>query len=75
MISHDAGPLELLESPELPSRTLVAPMSVARDIRAALPEIEIDIRIGTGDTVFISSDLYDAFQEWNGTLEAGAEWN
>jgi hypothetical protein len=65
MISHDAGRVALLESPELPERTLVAPLPVVREIRAALGTIDVDIRIGSGDAVFISSDLYAAFSEWD----------
>jgi len=65
MISHDAGRVALLESPELPDRTLVAPLPVVREIRAALGSIDVDIRIGSGETVFISSDLFAAFSEWD----------
>ena len=65
MISHEAGRVALLESPELPDRTLVAPLPVVREIRAALGAIDVDIRIGSGDAVFISSDLFAAFSEWD----------
>lgn len=65
MISHDAGRLDLCESPELPARTLVAPLPVVREIRAVLGLIDVDIRIGTGDAVFVSSDLFAAFTEWD----------
>ncbi len=65
MISYDAGRLDLCESPELPERTLVAPLPVVREIRALLGLIDVDIRIGSGDAVFVSSDLYAAFSEWD----------
>ncbi len=65
MISHDAGRLDLCESPELPARTLVAPLTVVREIRAVLGMLDVDIRIGTGDAVYISSDLFAAFNEWD----------
>ena len=65
MISHDAGRLDLCESPELPARTLVAPLPVVREIRAVLGLIDVDIRIGSGDAVFVSSDLFAAFTEWD----------
>jgi hypothetical protein len=65
MISHDAGRLDLCESPELPARTLVAPLPVVREIRAVLGLIDVDIRIGTADAVFVSSDLFAAFTEWD----------
>jgi hypothetical protein len=64
MISREAGRLELLESAELPSRTLVAPLQLVREIRATLGQLDIDIRIGTAEAVFASSDLFEAFQAW-----------
>ena len=68
MISHDAGRVALLESPELPDRTLVAPLTVVREIRAALGCIDVDVRVGSGEAVFISSDLYEAFSAWDRDL-------
>jgi hypothetical protein len=65
MISHDAGRLDLCESPELPARTLVAPLTVVREIRAVLGMLNVDIRIGAGDAVYVSSDLFAAFNEWD----------
>ncbi len=65
MISREAGRLELLESNELPSRTLVAPLQLVREIRTTLGQLDIDIRIGAADAVFASSDLFEAFQAWD----------
>ena len=65
MISYDAGRLSLCESTELPERTLVAPLPVVREIRTVLGALDVDIRVGNGDTVFVSSDLFAAFNEWD----------
>lgn len=73
MISREAGRLELLESAELPSRTLVAPLQLVREIRATLGPLNIDIRIGTADAVFASSDLFEAFQAWDDE-QGGEGW-
>lgn len=65
MTAPDPCRVELLECPDLPDRTLVAPIQVVRDIRLALGEIDIDVRIGTQEAVLVSSDLYEAFNEWD----------
>lgn len=65
MLSREAGCLEFLESAELPTRTLVAPLPLVREIRATLGVLDIDVRVGTADAVFVSSDLYEAFQSWD----------
>jgi hypothetical protein len=68
MLSHDAARVALLESPELPDRTLVAPLTVVREIRAALGSIDVDVRVGSSEAVFISSDLFEAFSAWDQDL-------
>ena len=65
MISYDAGRLSLCESTDLPERTLVAPLPVVREIRSLLGQIDVDVRVGAGDAVFVSSDLFAAFNEWD----------
>ena len=65
MISHDAGGLALCESPELPVRTIIAPLPVVREIRAVLGLTDLDVRVGSDDRVFVSSDLFTAFNEWD----------
>ena len=74
MISREAGQLELLESAELPSRTLVAPLQLVREIRATLGPLDVDIRIGSADAVFASSDLFEAFQAWEEEHGADGFW-
>ncbi|MCA9026573.1 MAG: hypothetical protein KDA86_15310 [Planctomycetaceae bacterium] len=70
MLPTSHADIELLESEELPVRTLVAPLILARELRLVLAELDLNIEIGTRDAVIISSDLYQAFQQWN---EAVAE--
>jgi hypothetical protein len=74
MISRETGQLELLESAELPPRTLVAPLQLVREIRATLGQLDIDICIGTGDAVFASSDLFEAFQAWDEEQSGESSW-
>lgn len=74
MISREAGRLELLESAELPARTLVAPLQLVREIRSTLGQLDIDIRIGTAEAVFASSDLFEAFQAWEDDLGVEDSW-
>ena len=74
MISREAGRLELLESADLPSRTLVAPLQLVREIRATLGQLDIDIRIGAKDAVFASSDLFEAFQDWDDEQSGESCW-
>jgi hypothetical protein len=61
--------LELVESPDLPPRTLVAPLLVVREIRSTLGPIDLNILVGDGEAVLISSDLYEAFGEWTAREE------
>jgi hypothetical protein len=63
--------LELVESSDLPPRTLVAPLMVVREIRAALGRLDMNVMIGPGPAVLISSDLYEAFGAW--TAREGGE--
>jgi hypothetical protein len=60
----DLCQLELVEDPRLPARTLVASLRVVREIRAALGRVDLQILVGAGDSVLVSSDLYEAFGEW-----------
>lgn len=77
MLPTSHADIELLESQELPLRTLVAPPVLARELRLVLAELDLTIENGTSDAVIISSDLYEAFQQWNeveGT-SSDPEWN
>jgi hypothetical protein len=56
--------LDFQECTELPKGTLVAPVSVLREIRCALGPTKLTLLLGTSDAVLVSSDLYEAFQQW-----------
>jgi hypothetical protein len=74
MSTPDAFGLELREDPSLPAKTLVAPIGVIRDIRAALGELAMNIQIGwDSPAVMVSSDLYEAFNAWSSMQEDSEE--
>ena len=74
MPTPDSFGLELREDPTLPAKTLVAPISVIRDIRAALGELAMNIEIGwDSPAVMVSSDLYEAFNAWSALQEDSEE--
>ncbi len=74
MPTPDSFGLELREDPSLPAKTLVAPIGVIRDIRAALGEVAMNIQIGwDSPAVMVSSDLYEAFHAWNEMQEGFEE--
>lgn len=78
MLPASYADIELLESEELPMRTLVAPPIVARELRLALDSADLTIQIGAREAVLISSDLFHAFQEWTAAFEEDApdgQWN
>ncbi len=79
MLPTSHADIELLESEDLPVRTLVAPPILARELRLVLAELDLTIEIGTRDAVIISSDLYEAFQQWNTTepedTTPNSDWN
>lgn len=61
------GELDLQESVELPPRTLVAPLSIIREIRLTLGgESPINLVVGASDVVLISTDLFEAYDVWDG---------
>ena len=61
--------LEIRESTELPANTLVAPLSVIREIRLVLGRITIEMRVGREEVVVVSSDLFEAFNAWSDALD------
>jgi hypothetical protein len=65
MLPTDHAEIELLESDELPVRTLIAPPLLARELRLALAGMDLTIQMGAQDAVIISTDLYAAFQAWS----------
>lgn len=66
MPTPDSFGLELQEDPSLPANTLVAPISVIREIRAVLGNLKLHIEISwDSPAVRMSSDLFDAFAAWS----------
>ena len=74
MPTPDSFGLELREDPSLPARTLIAPIGVIREIRAALGEVSMNIEIGwDSPAVMVSSDLYHAFHAWSAQQDDAEE--
>lgn len=66
MTPPELADLEFVESAELPSRTMVAPLSIIREIRLVPGVASINMLVGTEDVVLVSSDLFEAYNEWDG---------
>ncbi|WP_437188168.1 hypothetical protein SH668x_001598 [Planctomicrobium sp. SH668] len=64
MFSPELACLDFKECRELPPSTLVAPLSILREIRCALGPTKLNLLVGTGEAVQVSSDLYAAFHAW-----------
>ena len=79
MLPSSYADIELLESEDLPGRTLVAPPVLARELRLALDSLDLTIQCGTLDAVLISSDLFQAFQQWQPSEQdadaSDSHWN
>lgn len=65
MFNSGLSSLELRECSTLPARTLVAPLHVLREIRLALGRVGFNLQVGVEDAVFVSSDLFNAFNAWD----------
>ena len=70
MFTPGLGSLELRECSTLPPQTLVAPIPVLREIRLALGKVGFNLQVGVEDAVFVSSDLFNAFNAWDAQNEA-----
>jgi hypothetical protein len=65
MLGPDFFRLELVEDTELQANTMIAPLSVIRDIRTEVPQLAINLMVGFDDRVHVSSDLFEAFNVWS----------
>jgi len=65
MMTPDLGQLEMVECLELPARTLVAPITIVRDIRSMLGPVSLTVLVGNEDVVKVSSDLFEAYNAWD----------
>lgn len=60
------GELDFQESVDLPARTLVAPLSIIREIRTTVGKVPINLVVGESEVVLVSTDLFEAYTEWDG---------
>ena len=65
MLPQNLADLELLESTDLPPQTLVAPLSIIREIRVFVGKAKINLVVGIDDAVYVSTDLYEAYNAWD----------
>ena len=75
MLTPGLGSLEFREKTSLPARTLVAPLHVIREIRVALGAVNFNLQVGVEETVYVSSDLFTAFNAWDAEREDDGIWN
>jgi len=64
MFTPELACLDFQECHELPPSTLLAPLSVLREIRCALGPTKLNLLVGQQEAVLVSSDLYEAFHAW-----------
>lgn len=64
MFSPELACLDFQECDSLPPSTLVASLTILREIRCAIGKSKIQLLVGETDAVLVSSDLFQAFQEW-----------
>lgn len=81
MFTPGLASLELRECSKLPPQTLVAPLQILREIRVALGKVGFNLQVGVEDAVFVSTDLFNAFNAWDAQNappaenQDGGEWN
>ncbi len=73
MFTPGLGSLELRECSALPPQTLVAPLQVLREIRLALGKVGFNLQVGIEDAVFVSTDLFNAFNAWDAKNEGSED--
>jgi len=64
MFTPELACLDFQECRELPPNTLVASLSILREIRCALGPTTLNLLVGNQEAVLVSSDLYEAFNIW-----------
>ncbi len=65
MIPQDLAQLDLHEDVTLPLRTVVAPLAIVREIRTTIGQVPINLLVGSEDLVRISTDLFEAYNDWD----------
>ncbi|MCA8999478.1 MAG: hypothetical protein KDA80_20960 [Planctomycetaceae bacterium] len=69
MFMSDLACLNFQECKELPPATLMASLPIIREIRCALRETPLNLVVGQEDAVFVSTDLFNAFNAWEATQD------
>lgn len=69
MFIPELASLELRQCDDLPRNTMVAPLSVIREVRCLLGKIGINLVVGVEETVLASTDLFEAFKAWDAMQE------
>lgn len=64
MSLSDLACLDFQECRDLPRNTLMAPLPLLRELRCILGATTINMLLGSGQAVLVSSDLYEAFHVW-----------
>lgn len=64
----DSSYMQIVEKPELPDNTLIAPFRFARELRLQLKDANLTILSGEDTAVHLSSNLVEAFDEWSAEL-------
>ena len=64
MFSPELACVDFQECAQLPPNTLVATLSILREIRCALGATKLNLLVGNQEAVLVSSDLYAAFAAW-----------
>lgn len=73
MFTPELACLDFQECQDLPPGTIVAPLSVLREIRCALGRTELNLVVGDQEAVMVSADLYQAFHVWEEEQEDRTE--
>lgn len=64
MFTPELACLDFQECSDLPPGTLVAPLTILREIRCAIGASKIKLLVGDSERVLVSTDLFQAFQDW-----------
>lgn len=73
MFTPDLACLDFQECKEFPPATLMASLPIIREIRCALGKTHLNLLVGVGDTVLVSTDLYNAFGAWEAAQDDVAQ--
>lgn len=55
----------VIERPDFPEKTIVAPFLLARELRMQLRGTDLNVHSGTDSAVHVSVDLAEAYDAWS----------